>query len=62
MGALIQAAADVAAAAGASRTRVTCTYDWTRLTDRKRLPAARATTAERLLASLDRLAALAEQT
>ena len=48
--------------AGAARTRVTCTYDWTRLTDRKRLPAARATTAERLLASLDRLAALAEQT
>jgi uncharacterized protein YndB with AHSA1/START domain len=48
--------------ASASRTRVTCTYDWTRLTDRKRVPAARATTAERLLASLDRLAALAEQT
>jgi len=33
--------------AGASRTRVTCTYDWTRLTDSKRLPRARATTAER---------------
>ena len=48
--------------AGASRTRVTCTYDWTRLTDRKRLPAARATTPERLRASLDRLAALAEET
>ena len=48
--------------AGASRTRVTCTYDWTRLTDRKRLPRARATTAERLRASLDRLAALAEET
>jgi uncharacterized protein YndB with AHSA1/START domain len=47
--------------AGASRTRVTCTYDWTRLTDRKRLPRARATTAERLRASLDRLAAIAEQ-
>jgi uncharacterized protein YndB with AHSA1/START domain len=46
--------------AGASRTRVTCTYDWTQLTDEKRLPRARATTAERLLASLDRLAALAE--
>ncbi|HLI42124.1 MAG TPA: SRPBCC family protein [Streptosporangiaceae bacterium] len=45
---------------GASRTRVTHTYDWTRLTDRKRLPRARATTADRLLASLDRLAALAE--
>ena len=48
--------------AGASRTRVTCTYDWTRLTDRKRLPRARATTAQRLRASLDRLAALAEET
>ena len=46
--------------AGTSRTRVTCTYDWTRLTDRKRLPAAQATTAEKLRASLDRLAALAE--
>jgi uncharacterized protein YndB with AHSA1/START domain len=46
---------------GASRTRVTCTYDWTRLTDRKRLPRARSTTAERLTASLDRLAALAEE-
>jgi uncharacterized protein YndB with AHSA1/START domain len=46
---------------GASRTRVTCTYDWTRLTDEKRLPRARATTADRLRASLDRLAALAEE-
>jgi uncharacterized protein YndB with AHSA1/START domain len=46
---------------GASRTRVTCTYDWTRLTDRNRLPRARATTAERLTASLDLLAALAEE-
>jgi len=46
--------------AGPSRTRVTCTYDWTQLTDEKRLPRARATTAERLRASLDRLAALAE--
>jgi uncharacterized protein YndB with AHSA1/START domain len=45
---------------GASRTRVTCTYDWTRLTDEKRLPRARATTADRLRASLDRLASLAE--
>ena len=45
---------------GASRTRVTCTYDWTRLTDEKRLPRARATTADRLQASLDRLATLAE--
>ena len=46
--------------AGAARTRVTCTYDWTQLSDKKRLPRARATTADRLLASLDRLAALAE--
>ena len=43
-----------------SRTRVTHTYDWTALTDVKRLPRARATTADRLQASLDRLAALAE--
>ena len=46
--------------AGASRTLVTCTYDWTRLTDETRLPRARATTADRLQASLDRLAGLAE--
>ena len=46
--------------AGASRTRVTCTYDWTQLTDENRLPRAQATPAERLLASLDLLAALAE--
>ena len=44
----------------ASRTRVTHTYDWTRLTDSNRLPRARATTAERLAASIDRLAALVE--
>lgn len=44
----------------ASSTRVTHTYDWTRLTDQKRLPRARATTADKLRASLDRLAALAE--
>jgi uncharacterized protein YndB with AHSA1/START domain len=43
-----------------SHTRVTHTYDWTRLTDEKRLPRARATTADKLQASLDRLAALAE--
>jgi len=46
--------------AGSSRTRVTCTYDWTRLTDETRLPRARATTSERLQASLDLLAGLAE--
>ena len=44
----------------ASRTRVTHTYDWTQLTDENRLPRARATTADNLRASLDRLAALAE--
>ena len=44
----------------ASRTRVTHTYDWTRLTDENRLPRAKATSAEKLQASLDRLAALVE--
>ncbi|HYX57610.1 MAG TPA: SRPBCC family protein [Streptosporangiaceae bacterium] len=46
----------------ASRTRVTHVYDWTRLTDEDRLPRARATTTDRLRASLDRLAAQAEGT
>jgi uncharacterized protein YndB with AHSA1/START domain len=46
---------------GTSRTRVTHTYDWTRLTDESRWPRARATTADRLRASLDRLAVLAEE-
>jgi uncharacterized protein YndB with AHSA1/START domain len=46
--------------ASPSRTRVTCTYDWTELTDETRLPRARATTADRLQASLDLLAGLAE--
>jgi hypothetical protein len=36
------------------------TYDWTRLTDGKRLARARRTTADRLLASIGLLAALAE--
>ncbi|HEY7102891.1 MAG TPA: SRPBCC family protein [Mycobacteriales bacterium] len=44
----------------ASHTRVTHTYDWSRLTDEKRVPRARATTADKLQASLDRLAALVE--
>jgi uncharacterized protein YndB with AHSA1/START domain len=44
----------------AGHTRVTHTYDWTELTDEKRIPRARATTADRLQASVDRLAALAE--
>ena len=43
-----------------SHTRVTHTYDWTQLSDKRRFPRARWTTAERLRASLDRLAALAE--
>jgi uncharacterized protein YndB with AHSA1/START domain len=45
-----------------SRTLVTHTYDWTDLTDEQRIPRARATTAEKLQASLDRLAELAEGT
>jgi uncharacterized protein YndB with AHSA1/START domain len=45
---------------GPSRTLVTHTYDWTDLVDEQRIPRARATTAEKLQASLDRLAALAE--
>jgi uncharacterized protein YndB with AHSA1/START domain len=44
-----------------SHTRATHTYDWTELTDKKRLPRARATTADKLEASLERLAALAER-
>ncbi|MHB8295402.1 MAG: SRPBCC family protein [Acidimicrobiales bacterium] len=47
--------------AGASRTLVTHTYDWANLGDEKRLPRARATTADMLMASLDRLAAVAER-
>jgi uncharacterized protein YndB with AHSA1/START domain len=43
-----------------SLTRVTHTYDWTQLTDEKRIPRARATTADKLQTSLDRLAALVE--
>ena len=42
-------------------TRVTHTYDWSRLTDKNRLPRARKTTPERLRASLDRLAEIAER-
>jgi hypothetical protein len=44
-----------------SRTHVTHTYDWTHLTDQRRIPRARATTPNKLQASLDRLAALAER-
>ncbi|WP_433077134.1 SRPBCC family protein [Dactylosporangium sp. CA-052675] len=39
-------------------TRVTHTYDWSDLTDEHRLARARATTADKLRASLDRLAEL----
>jgi uncharacterized protein YndB with AHSA1/START domain len=46
---------------GPTRTRVTHTYDWTELTDENRFRKARATTADSLRASLDRLAVLAEQ-
>ncbi len=44
-----------------SRTRVTHTYDWTQLTDEGRFGRARATTVDKLRASLDRLAAIAER-
>src|SRR5579864_8319600 len=44
----------------ASRTKVTHTYDWTELTDENRFKRARAITPDKLQASLDRLAALAE--
>ena len=46
---------------GPGRTLVTHTYDWTELSDETRLERARATTAERLDASIDRLAAIAER-
>lgn len=42
------------------RSRVTHTYDWTELTDSNRIPRAQATTSDKLMASIDRLAALAE--
>ena len=45
----------------ASTTRVTHTYDWTELADESRMQRARATTAAKLGASIDRLAALAER-
>ena len=44
----------------AGRTMVTHTYDWSELTDEKRLERAKSTTAERLMASVDRLAAHVE--
>jgi uncharacterized protein YndB with AHSA1/START domain len=42
-------------------TLVRHTYDWTRLTDETRFERARATTRDTLMASIDRLAALAER-
>jgi uncharacterized protein YndB with AHSA1/START domain len=44
-----------------SRTLVTHTYDWSRLTDENRLPIARAITADKLRASIERLTQLAER-
>jgi len=44
-----------------ANTRVTHTYDWSALTDELRLVRARATTTEKLQASLERLASLAER-
>jgi len=44
-----------------TRTLVTHTYDWSRLTDEKRLPIARGITADKLQASIERLAELAER-
>ena len=43
-----------------TRSRVTHTYDWSQLTDKNRLPRARRRTPDRLHASLDRLAEIAE--
>jgi uncharacterized protein YndB with AHSA1/START domain len=45
---------------GDAATRVTHTYDWTELTDVNRLQRARRTTRDKLMASVDRLAAIAE--
>lgn len=44
-----------------ARTLVVHTYDWTELTDEKRFPRAQATTADKLEASLERLAAISER-
>jgi uncharacterized protein YndB with AHSA1/START domain len=49
------------AATGESvRSRVTHTYDWTNLTEEKRLKRAAATTTDNLAASIERLATLSE--
>lgn len=44
-----------------THTRATHTYDWSRLTDPNRFERARSTTSDKLAASIDRLAALAER-
>lgn len=46
---------------GGDRTRVTHTYDWTRLNDERRMVRARATTSDRLLDSVTRLAEISEK-
>jgi uncharacterized protein YndB with AHSA1/START domain len=46
--------------AGPAATRVRHTYDWTNLTDEDRFARARATTSDKLAASIERLASLAE--
>jgi hypothetical protein len=45
----------------ATHTQLTHTYDWSQLTDETRFARARATTVDKLRASMDRLAALAER-
>jgi uncharacterized protein YndB with AHSA1/START domain len=45
---------------GSTRTRVTHTYDWSQLSDEKRVRRAQATSEEKLRASLDRLKTAAE--
>jgi hypothetical protein len=45
----------------AQLTTVTHTYDWTALTDDKRIEKARATTSDMLRSSLDKLAVLARE-
>ncbi len=50
------------AALDEARTQVTHTYDWSLLTDQARFERARATTTDRLRASLNQLARLAEGT
>lgn len=44
----------------ATSTRVTHTYDWTNLTDERRFPRAISTTSDKLMASITRLAEIAE--